>query len=151
MPPQRTPLTDDHLVKLMHHIAVELLALQKAGRDLNQVCLTRSAAHDDWQYTRSATISLGDSGDAALIFNSEEAESLILRAIPKQDGRRRGEKQIGNRTATLLPSSNLGQFMVGDLSQYPENSSPWMSIKLQDMNVKFAVSLNKRPPVLRPI
>jgi hypothetical protein len=140
MPPQRTNLTDGQLSKLLHHIAVEVLALQQAGRDLNQVCLTRSASQDNWRFTRYATITLGDNGDAALAFNSEEAESLILRAIPKQDLRRREDRRINNRTATLPPASDLAQVLVGDLSQYPENSNSWMSMKLRDMGLKLAVS-----------
>ena len=140
MPRGRKNLTDDQLSKLLHHIAVEVLALQKAGRDLDQVCLTRSAQHDDWRYTRDATITLEDNGDAALEFNSEEAESLILRAIPKQDLRRRQDKSKSNRTATPLPKTGLAQVLDGDLLQY-ERSNSWMNMKLQDVNVKLAVSI----------
>lgn len=145
MPTQRAKLTDDQLSNLLHHITVEVFALQKAGRDLDQVCLTRSASRDDWGYSRDATIALGNNGEAILNFTSEEAESLILRAIPKQDSRRREEKKMGDRTATLLPANELAQFMVGELSQYSENNTSWMDVKLQDVNVKLAVGLTQQP------
>jgi hypothetical protein len=128
------------VAKLIHHTAVEVLALQKADRDLNDVCHHRSNQHQDWRHTRNATVTFGDNGNTSLRFNSDEAEGLILGAIPREAPSKTKRK---DHTSTIgLSGSEIGHVMIGSLSQYPKDSTPWMDMKLQDANMKLVVSLS---------
>ena len=85
MPPKRLQLSDKTLVKLLHHITIEVLALQKAGRDLDEVCFARSTKGRDWQRSRHAVVTFESAnGDASLRFKSPQDEELVLQAIPQR-------------------------------------------------------------------
>ena len=42
MPQQRANVSDKQWEMLLHRVAVEILTLQKAGRDLNGICSSRT-------------------------------------------------------------------------------------------------------------
>lgn len=121
---------------------MEVLALQKAGRDLNDVCHHRSKEHQHWRHTRNATITLGDNDKASLTFTSDAAEASILGSIPKEGLSRK--KQMDHTSTIGLSGSEIGHAMIGNLSQYPKDSTPWMKMKLQDPSLKLVVSFSNR-------
>lgn len=134
MPARRVPLTDRQLANLIHHVAVEVLALKKAGRDAREVCSPRSLQHDVWQNSRLASIKLDQNNTASLQFQSNSTEQSILDGIPQQE-------IASTEQRPALQGNELGDLMEAHLQHYPEGTTPWMAMSLQDPAIKLAVSL----------
>ena len=137
MPSKRIHLSDAHLSNLIHHITVEALVLQKAGRDLNQLCYPRGKAPKAWQHTNNAHIEADENGNASLLFYAEDAERVILRAIPGQRPKRL-EQEAGSEN--VLTKDELASLLEGVPAPGMEVAGLWRHTMLSDPNVKFAVS-----------
>lgn len=135
-------MNDIHWQKLVHHVAVEALALGKAGRDPNEACLIRSQDDKSWRYTQTAKITLdGATGKAIVAFKTDKAEQTFMSAIAEaasKDGDaevQAGEGQTG--------SERLLQTLRGvvDQSITPEllNDKAWMTVPIKDPLIKLAV------------
>ncbi|GAB7362023.1 hypothetical protein MBLNU230_g2057t1 [Neophaeotheca triangularis] len=81
----KAQLSYQEWLRLLHHVTVEVLALYKARRDVNQVCNFRTSDARPWEQTITTTIDVrADGTGVALRFPSPEDEQTILSAISQQ-------------------------------------------------------------------
>ena len=158
MPAKRVQFTDDVLAMLLHHIAVEVLTLQNAGRDLDEVSSPPTNRAKDWQQTRHAAIVVDSvSNTASLKFSNPQSEEQILQAIARKHGEVQPRKQeetsdhdhaepqstarkgATQNTDGFTIANQLGYFLKDSLAQYPEGAKSWMGMRLIDPQVKLTV------------
>jgi len=81
-PRRKLELSPEQWRRVLHHVAVEVLALAQAGRDVNAVYTERAVRMEDWQRTASVQIKQTD-GVIELQFPTNESIELILKAMPQ--------------------------------------------------------------------
>lgn len=153
MPGKRSSLSDKQWQQLLHHVAVEALALEAARRDLNDISLPRSGEFEAWRQTRTTSIKLDEeTGAASLQFASAESHEGLLSYIPQaepevsvseNDGAETTEQlqepvdqQEGGGESTL--SLLISKLPRAKLRQY-EADLRWMNMRLNNPLVKLAV------------
>ena len=134
MPSKRAQLDDTQMVNLLHHIVVEILALQKAGRSLNQACYPRDFEDYDWKHTFDAGIELLEHGAPSLEFKSKDSEDAILKAIPYEQLKEQKQAESTNSFPTF-PANWADGVPAG-------TPPPWMSMKITDPTLKLVVILS---------
>ena len=147
---------------------MEVLTLQKAGRDVEQILLPRIAGRRNWHHTRTAVIEsaiMGDDAAVHVLHASPEAEQAVLNAIPMTGVKSPGESQH------TLEEEKLQSTVPHDFEQYtfisdedgvpaqkatPTTSAtdadatstiidPWTQTELTDLKVKLAVRIPNPP------
>lgn len=150
--------------RLLHHVAVEVLALAQAGRDANAVCTERAVDRAHWQ--RTARVHIKQKGDAIeLELPSSDSMEQILKAIPRnlaeeivkaaedaelaskgelEKVRTRPEKPRTRRERADLYPEILREDMK--IRKVASDTAPdkfdqgWLQTSLVDPAIKFAVS-----------
>merc|ERR1712230_259947 len=82
LPWKRVQLDAAQWQMLLHHVTVEALTLQKAGRDVEQVCWPRIGSAANWEATRNARLQASVDGGVTVHFGTPEDEGTILASIP---------------------------------------------------------------------
>jgi hypothetical protein len=118
-------LGDDQWRKLLQNIAVEVLVLQKAGRDVNQIWYPRANDQHTFDISHTLRIQPGTDGTLAFSTNNNAAEAIILKAIPERIEAMEGQLQIQElwRGSNASPAYN-----------------DWLQIGFTDVRTKLAVS-----------
>ena len=119
---QKTPQLSNELWHcLLHNVVTEVMVLQKAGRDVNQVWYPRGDNGNTYAHTARIDAFSGTEDSA----NPSEVETKILGAI--------SEQLEGSNT----PSGSQ-DLLKGVARKLPD--TPWLETRLDDPNVKLAVS-----------
>lgn len=121
LPPEKAKLTSDEWARLLHTVIVEVLTLQKAGRDVLQVCNAR---------THGVAVS-NEEGESVL--DSGVQERAILDSISET------ETAIEERDPDALELELDEALAAG-------GGEMFMMMKLEDPRVKFAVCLSSGYP-----
>lgn len=127
----KAQLDDEQWAKLLHHIAVEVFTLQKAGRDVLEVCNARSSTTSSdliagTTITSAAGLPVVESWDA-------DEEIALLDSI------------LQGTDETLVPSqesleNELRQATSSDIQlTYPGRKTQWTRVQLREPKVKLAV------------
>ncbi|EMC93038.1 hypothetical protein BAUCODRAFT_37960 [Baudoinia panamericana UAMH 10762] len=147
VPKKRIELGSSQWMMLLHHITVELLVLQKAGRPVGQVCYPRQGLEDpnsySWLYTRSGTIETGSKSDGIkVIFADPLAEERLLLAIPKSlsESQLQDERALMSELegAVAESASSAGNGAL-DATRNVSPARGWMEAPLKDANIKMAL------------
>lgn len=81
-PRRKLDLTNAQWNRLLHHVAVEVLTLAQADRDVNAVHLERPVKVEEWM--RSARVQIKETnGVIELQFPTEDTQELIVNAVPQ--------------------------------------------------------------------
>ena len=120
------------MAKLLHHISVEVLTLQNAGRNIDEVCATRDDDTNNLKRTGSVAITLADdNAPPSLKFKSEKDERDILRAIPR--------RQASTKKTPPSPPNGV-KFARFQGGAHRQETDSWMDMPLRDPRVKLTVS-----------
>lgn len=134
---------------LLHHVVVEVFALQKAGRDVDEVCHARQEGSSNWIYTKGARITQSVNGGITIDFAQADDEQQLLQAI--QDAKTERHLQPEENTFVEGQGSNIqqlarevegavsGDALAEESAQRPFLPPAWMDIKLNDPHLKLAV------------
>lgn len=148
-------LNDEQWQRLLHHVTVEALVLEAAGRDLDDLYLTRNGI-DGYKATSQTSIIPDDTiGLASLQFRSAQLQEKILSQIPEpkpkialaeasetEDGT--GESVVQEAMETDSASHPLTVEVLGPithsikLKQYGAEQA-WMNLRLKNPSIKLAV------------
>lgn len=132
---QRLELKDKQWQMLLRYVAVEVLALRKAGRDVNQACLPRSTTLANFERSRTAIITR-DASSSSIAFRSPEVERELLQAIPEtHDGSE--QKVVDAKELRDVASKDPKQSPSSQ--DHPSTLPGWLYIPLQDPEIKLAV------------
>lgn len=147
-PKKRVELKGGQWEMLLHHIAVEVLVLERAGRDVEQVCWPRvQGGMGSWVYTRNATVQPSSDGGVTLGFTQAEAEQQILQAIPDTT-----PDALVQDAQALFSEVEGAVAEEGGLPEYANGGGKrtqpvWMDFSLTDPTLKLAV---RTSPYLLP-
>jgi len=118
---------------LLHHVIVEILTLQKAGRVPGDVCLGRRPFANSWQKTRKAQLKANTTGTGvAVSYPFPAVEERVLTAI---DSSSPAESTLLQQSLTAKAESAV--FVAGISSEGP--APAWMNVSIKDPSVKMAV------------
>lgn len=137
--PKKTSLLDDQWKCLLHHVAVEVLALRQAGRDLDQVCYQRAKPSSG---RRTRGINMAAEGDGvALSANEGTSINAVLAVIPET------AQEPTQRSAQILRqemerAAGMGKMSKQEYRDIAQGDDAWMQVRLSDPAVKLAVSLS---------
>ncbi|KAM0721116.1 hypothetical protein Q7P37_003402 [Cladosporium fusiforme] len=96
--------------RVVHHVAVEVLALAQAERDVNAVYTERDVNVEDWM--RSARVQIKEvDGAIELQFPTEESRDAILKAVPQslaEEIAKAAEDAEGAQAAAAEAAKDLG-------------------------------------------
>ncbi|KAK3653658.1 hypothetical protein LTR56_004513 [Elasticomyces elasticus] len=139
VPKKRVELSNKQWQMLLHHIMVEILALQQAGRAPGQVCYPRNADMYTWRQTRKAAMkSATNRAGATVSFSDLAAEQFVLQAIPESAPTETVQDQqvLINEVEFAVADADdaLGWKASSDLS-----APSWMDISIKNPSVKMAV------------
>ncbi|KAK4541166.1 hypothetical protein LTR36_008240 [Oleoguttula mirabilis] len=129
---KRMELSNAHWAMLLHHITVEALVLQKAGRDVGAVCWPRVDNASSWERTRGATILPSVDGGVTVTFTQAEAEREVLQAIPQAlpVERTQNDETLFIQLQAALAEANTSK---------REDLSALLHVSLQDPTLKMAI------------
>jgi hypothetical protein len=118
-------LRDDQWRKLLRNIAVEVIVLQTAGRDVNQIWYPRPNDQHTFDISHTLRLQPGKDGASVLSSSNNAAEAIILKAIPERIEAMEGQLPIHDlwRGSNASPSSN-----------------DWLQVGFTDVRAKLAVS-----------
>ncbi|KAK5732873.1 hypothetical protein LTR17_010146 [Elasticomyces elasticus] len=139
VPKKRVELSNKQWQMLLHHIMVEILALQQAGRAPGQVCYPRNADMYTWRQTRKAAMkSATNRASATVSFSDLAAEQFVLQAIPESASTETAQDQqvLINEVEFAVADADeaLGWKASSDLS-----APSWMDISIKNPSVKMAL------------
>lgn len=117
-------MNEERWKKLLHHVTIQVLTLQAAGRNVLEVTYPRSFASREMNHTSYATFN-GKSG--TLDYATPAMQEKALADIPQTNEAWTGEPQEHQLALHL------------DRVRLPETDQ-WMKFPLQSPDVKFAVS-----------
>ncbi|KAK5680462.1 hypothetical protein LTS10_007390 [Elasticomyces elasticus] len=139
VPKKRVELSNKQWQMLLHHIMVEVIALQQAGRAPGQVCFPRNADMYTWRQTRKAAMkSATNRAGATVSFSDLAAEQFVLQAIPENAPTETVQDQqvLINEVEFAVADADeaLGWKASSDLS-----APSWMDISIKNPSVKMAL------------
>ena len=139
MPKKRVELDSTQWAMLLHHVTVEALVLQKAGRDVEQVCWPRGEGSHGWMYTRGARVQPSVNGGVTVGFTQAEAEGLILQAIPLEaaEGQTLDEAALFGEVEGAVADGSSAEGESGKKNGFLPPA--WMDVSLHDPRLKMAV------------
>ncbi|KAF2772855.1 hypothetical protein EJ03DRAFT_371763 [Teratosphaeria nubilosa] len=131
----RAEMSDTQWRTLLHHITVEALVLQKAGRVAGEICNPRAEDSKNWMHTKSATVQPSVDGGVTVSFAQAEVEEQIAKGIIEDDPE--GQPQHNNDLRLELKRALAASQNDG----IAEDSaiSTWTDITLQDPSLKLAI------------
>lgn len=162
MPTRKVQLnSDEEWQRVLHHVAVEVLALAQAGRDVNAVCVDRPVDRAHWQ--RTARVQIKQKGDAIeLELPANDSMEQILKAIPRNLAEEivkaaedaelaaKGElKKVPEKPRTRRERADLLPMIVREDMKIRRVAAKtasdkfdlgWLKTSLVDPAIKFAVS-----------
>ena len=130
---------------LLHHISVEILVLQRAGRLTGEVCYPRYQGTQSWMHTREARIEPAAAGQGTkLTFTNPQAEQHILQAIPEElpVDHVADEQALFSEVEHAVAQGASAEHVNEAKEHLP---STWSSVSIKDPSVKMAVCT--RPPL----
>ena len=140
MQQKKLVLRDEEWKKLLHHVAVEILALQQARRDFDQICYQRATGRS-WRSTLG--VKIGFDGDKATLPKKkgrDEAIKEVLRRIPTTS------QEAGPLTLALLKEEAEGaagwRKNSKERGQIAQEDDSWMQMPLSNPVMKLAVRLD---------
>ncbi|KAH9844824.1 histone transcription regulator 3 [Teratosphaeria destructans] len=130
-------LHDQQWRRLLHHITVEALVLQKAGRGAEEICNPRAVGNKNWMHTKGAAVQPSVDGGLTVSFTQAELEAQVVRGIiednPEKHRQHENDLQLRRGLKQALAFSPKGG-TVGDAA-----TSTWTDITLQDPSLKLAI------------
>lgn len=161
---KRVELNHKQWEMLLHHVTVEALALQKAGRNVEELCHARNEGSSNWLCTKGAKLQQNVDGGITISFAQAKDEQQLLRAIT--DANTEGNLSTGENPSIGehgLSMQRLIREVEGVVSegapaeeggQKHSLPSVWMDFTLNDPQLKLAVRastpISMTPNVLMP-
>lgn len=144
LPWKRVQLDAAQWQMLLHHVTVEALTLQKAGRDVEQVCWPRVGSAANWEVTRNARLQASVDGGVTVHFGTPEDESTILASIPTTlpENATQDQETLVNEVTNAV-QGDLAEGEDGGIGKLPP---AWMDISLHEPTLKMAVSPKRKIP-----
>lgn len=127
-PSTKMQLTDETWKRLLRNVAVEVLALRRAGRNIDQACYP-GPNHRGWRSTQDISIAIEDDG-VSLIPTRNHAIERVLEGIPKP------AQEASQSTAQIL----LAEAPGAAARSIPQEEDAWMNLPLSDPAIKLTVS-----------
>lgn len=141
VPKRRVDLSNRQWEMLLHHVMVEALVLQKAGRPAGQVCYPRAAGSNVWMHTRNGTIQPSAAGGGVnVVFTDPQAEQQILQAIPQELQQPQDERALFGEVEGAVAQGELAGQQAEAGKQSGFLPPAWMDVSIQDPTLKMAVS-----------
>ncbi|KAI7348696.1 hypothetical protein KC354_g13494 [Hortaea werneckii] len=137
LPWKRVQLDAAQWQMLLHHVTVEALTLQKAGRDVEQVCWPRVGSAANWEVTRNARLQASVDGGVTVHFGTPEDESTILASIPTTlpENATQDQETLVNEVTNAV-QGDLAEGEDGGNGKLPP---AWMDISLHEPTLKMAL------------
>ncbi|KAK1818996.1 hypothetical protein LTR12_006569 [Friedmanniomyces endolithicus] len=133
VPKYRWEFSNKQWQMLLHHVIVEILTLQKAGRVPGDVCLGRRPHANSWQKTRKAKLKASTTGSGVTVsYPFPVEEERVLLAI---DSSSPAESTLLQQSLTAKIESTV--FVAGIASDGP--APAWMKVSIKDSSVKMAL------------
>ena len=126
---KKMSLDNESWKRLLHHVAVEVLALQQAGRDIEQVCHQR-AKFENPELTRHMTIHA--TGNDVSLATTKKAIQRVLADIPAT-----AQEPTQDSANLLLREAELAEKSA--IGEAQENDD-WMQLSLSNPSLKLSVS-----------
>lgn len=127
---KQTQLTNVQWQRLLHHICVEVLALERAGRDVLDVCNARKEEGEEHQAANARIVV--ENGVPSLQYSGDADQQTVVSAI---------EEATESGSAAVSEASLLHELRKATVStaEFADNKS-WMAFDLRDPKMKLAVS-----------
>ncbi|KAK3683128.1 hypothetical protein LTR37_020542 [Vermiconidia calcicola] len=127
-PTKRATLTNAEWMKLLHHVAVEVLILHQVGRDLKQVCYPRVDGAKTWRQTKAFDIT-SENGAPHVTSSAPQAPSMILQAVLEKPGSEQDQSSLAREVKEVIA-----------MNMVVNSEASWMRTTLRDANIRFAIT-----------
>ena len=134
--PTKAQLSNPQWQRLLHHITVEVLTLEREGRNVMDVCGARAERDLDSRLATADVILSVDVDGVIWETNSANTEAAILSAIPEPSP----DNPLPSQESLKI---ELERIIAQDATLHDvdesSTSKTWMSISIRDPQTKLAV------------